>query len=320
MSSSLTFQLQNQQRDSKGKPTIPSVSLPSPPSSSCGDDGLLNNSSGPPHGTGTMLSAASSVKDEAFVNLRRDSLPTHFSALTLQAFSTSLPENYTIDHSSPIPIQSLRRPSSHSPRPESPLHGSPLSSATAAAAATGGRTIRHRRPSEQTTLATRKSRVISESPSKMIHRCEDCGKMYKHPSCLAKHRWEHSDEWELTSKLLLTKHQQVQMLEAAAILVSMDGSRKSPHPVPPRRQPPHELDDPDILLPSDEEDEEEEEDEDDEEHQYQSPSHDTVDKDDNDDDEIQIDMDQDDLEHTYSPFPLLSSKSSTLPATFTPHN
>ncbi|ORX55575.1 hypothetical protein DM01DRAFT_1406782 [Hesseltinella vesiculosa] len=51
--------------------------------------------------------------------------------------------------------------------------------------------------------------------------CSDCGKTYKHPSCLAKHRWEHSDEWELTSKLPLTKHQQVQLLEAASILLSM---------------------------------------------------------------------------------------------------
>ncbi|KAI9497489.1 hypothetical protein BDB00DRAFT_748811, partial [Zychaea mexicana] len=118
------------------------------------------------------------------------SLPTHFNALTIQQFSTSLPENYTIEHSSsPIPIASSLNHRRHSTRPDSQSesHG-------------GGR--------------------------KSIHRCEECGKMYKHPNCLSKHRWEHSEQWGLTSKLLLTKHQQVQMLEAAAILVSMDSSRK----------------------------------------------------------------------------------------------
>jgi hypothetical protein len=37
----------------------------------------------------------------------------------------------------------------------------------------------------------------------------------------AKFRWEHTPEWALTSKLLISKHQQVQLLEAASILVSM---------------------------------------------------------------------------------------------------
>ncbi|KAG0165221.1 hypothetical protein DFQ28_007104 [Apophysomyces sp. BC1034] len=209
MSSSLTFQL----REQKDKLSVP-INLPSPPNSSCGDEAKDTHERQPTTGT--------SLKDESLLaSLRRDSLPTHFSALTLQHFSTSLPENYTIDHSSPIPIHSLRRPS-HSPRPESPLLG-PVSTATAAG--TGGRTIRHRRPSE----VARKSRVLSESPktNNQNHRCEECGKVYKHPNCLSKHRWEHSEEWELTSKLLLTKHQQVQMLEAAAILVSMDAKRQS---------------------------------------------------------------------------------------------
>ncbi|KAI7866192.1 hypothetical protein BDF14DRAFT_1817062 [Spinellus fusiger] len=59
-------------------------------------------------------------------------------------------------------------------------------------------------------------------PSDRLHQCHLCGKAYKHAACLSKHRWEHSEEWALTSQWLLTKHQQVQMLEAAAILVSMD--------------------------------------------------------------------------------------------------
>lgn len=36
-------------------------------------------------------------------------------------------------------------------------------------------------------------------------------------------RWEHTPEWSLTSKLLISKHQQVQLLEAASVLVAMNG-------------------------------------------------------------------------------------------------
>ncbi|KAI9021526.1 hypothetical protein CLU79DRAFT_753691 [Phycomyces nitens] len=124
----------------KNREVLP-MSLPSPPHSSCGDEN-----------------------------------PTHFDALTLQQLSTSLPENYTIDHS----IQ--------------------------------------RRQSE----ASLGSVASNTTKNDKLHCCDLCGKAYKHPACLAKHRWEHSDEWALTSQWLLTKHQQVQMLEAAAILVSMD--------------------------------------------------------------------------------------------------
>ncbi|XEU97040.1 hypothetical protein FSHL1_002326 [Fusarium sambucinum] len=54
-------------------------------------------------------------------------------------------------------------------------------------------------------------------------RCDKCGKGYKHSSCLTKHLWEHTPEWALTSKLLISKHQQVQLLEAASVLVTMNG-------------------------------------------------------------------------------------------------
>ncbi|KAF9269722.1 hypothetical protein L218DRAFT_953347 [Marasmius fiardii PR-910] len=52
----------------------------------------------------------------------------------------------------------------------------------------------------------------------MDHRCESCNKVYRHPSCLIKHRWEHTPHWRESSKYVLSKHQQVQLLEAAAIL------------------------------------------------------------------------------------------------------
>ncbi|QSZ30575.1 hypothetical protein DSL72_000131 [Monilinia vaccinii-corymbosi] len=53
-------------------------------------------------------------------------------------------------------------------------------------------------------------------------KCDKCGKGYKHSSCLSKHLWEHTPEWSFTSKLLISKHQQVQLLEAAAVLVNMN--------------------------------------------------------------------------------------------------
>lgn len=57
-----------------------------------------------------------------------------------------------------------------------------------------------------------------------IFKCESCSKVYRHPSCLIKHRWEHSPHWREASKLLLSKHQQVQLLEAAAILSHLSPS------------------------------------------------------------------------------------------------
>jgi len=52
-------------------------------------------------------------------------------------------------------------------------------------------------------------------------KCTTCGKVYKHSSCLTKHKWEHTPEWALTSKLQISKHQQVQLLEAASVLCSI---------------------------------------------------------------------------------------------------
>ncbi|KAH7921512.1 hypothetical protein BV22DRAFT_1038587 [Leucogyrophana mollusca] len=54
--------------------------------------------------------------------------------------------------------------------------------------------------------------------------CESCSKVYRHPSCLIKHRWEHTPQWREASKFVLSKHQQVQLLEAAAILSHLSPS------------------------------------------------------------------------------------------------
>ena len=41
-------------------------------------------------------------------------------------------------------------------------------------------------------------------------------------------RWEHTPEWSYTSKLLISKHQQVQLLEAASVLVGMNQDGTAP--------------------------------------------------------------------------------------------
>ena len=53
-------------------------------------------------------------------------------------------------------------------------------------------------------------------------KCEACGKGYKHITSLAKHLWEHTAEWQSTKRLLISKHQQAQLLEAASILCSFN--------------------------------------------------------------------------------------------------
>ncbi|KAJ9607582.1 hypothetical protein H2200_007660 [Cladophialophora chaetospira] len=58
-------------------------------------------------------------------------------------------------------------------------------------------------------------------------RCDTCGKGYKHSSCLTKHLWEHDPAWAVTSKLLISKHQQVQLLEAASVLCNMTAENLS---------------------------------------------------------------------------------------------
>lgn len=71
------------------------------------------------------------------------------------------------------------------------------------------------------------SSSVPHHSNQMLHKCESCAKVYRHPSCLVKHRWEHTMYWKEASKFLMSKHQQVQLLEAAAILVGMDTNARS---------------------------------------------------------------------------------------------
>jgi len=84
-----------------------------------------------------------------------------------------------------------------------------------------------------------KARRASEGQSskksvKVELNCQQCGKAYKHHSCLTKHLWEHTPEWNVTSKYQISKHQQVQLLEAASVLIGMN---EKPHDNKPATPP-----------------------------------------------------------------------------------
>ncbi|KAF2773959.1 hypothetical protein EJ03DRAFT_340780 [Teratosphaeria nubilosa] len=76
--------------------------------------------------------------------------------------------------------------------------------------------LKMRRASDGTRLTKKEKAATGDL------KCETCGKAYKHGSCLTKHLWEHTPQWQVTSKLLISKHQQVQLLEAASVLVAMN--------------------------------------------------------------------------------------------------
>lgn len=65
------------------------------------------------------------------------------------------------------------------------------------------------------------SQMNGKIQSTVLHSCTSCGKVYKHRNCLAKHRWEHHAAWEETKRFCQTKHQQVQVLEAAQMLAEL---------------------------------------------------------------------------------------------------
>lgn len=107
-----------------------------------------------------------------------------------------LPENYTIEHNTSSNDTKLKQPQP-------------------------SRRRRRRRSTSSHESTASSGTSSSTITAKDRYQCRECGKVYKHPNCLSKHQWEHSEEWEFTSQFLLTKHQQVQLLEAAAILMNM---------------------------------------------------------------------------------------------------
>jgi hypothetical protein len=71
------------------------------------------------------------------------------------------------------------------------------------------------------TNGTKSANISSSGSHKGKWVCDSCGKTYKHPNCLGKHRWEHTEAWKETNKLSISKHQQVKLLEAASVLVGL---------------------------------------------------------------------------------------------------
>ena len=67
--------------------------------------------------------------------------------------------------------------------------------------------------------ASSSKRIRISDPNAL--QCDVCGKVYKHRNCLSKHMWEHHESWEHTRKVCQTKHQQVQLLEAAQVLTEI---------------------------------------------------------------------------------------------------
>ncbi|RSL98088.1 hypothetical protein CDV31_012734 [Fusarium ambrosium] len=117
------------------------------------------------------------------------------------------------------------------PDPKRELNGSAIeddpNDGSADEGATKFQKARQRRASDGQTLKEGKK------SNRVEVRCDKCGKGYKHSSCLTKHLWEHTPEWSYTSKLLISKHQQVQLLEAASVLVAMNGNVKDSASTPP---------------------------------------------------------------------------------------
>jgi hypothetical protein len=62
----------------------------------------------------------------------------------------------------------------------------------------------------------RKGSLASTPKSPVPIQCHRCNKEYKSLNCLQKHLWEHTEYWN--ANLNISKHQQVQLLEAASVL------------------------------------------------------------------------------------------------------
>lgn len=114
----------------------------------------------------TDITSSNSIRRDEELFITSFSLPTHYSPNIAEKLSSSLPENYTIDH-------------------------------TKASMANSRTDDRYRDQKDQ-------------------YKRNDRGKIYKHRNYLTNH------QWEVASKFLLTKRQQIEMLEAAIILMNLD--------------------------------------------------------------------------------------------------
>ncbi|ORY90220.1 hypothetical protein BCR35DRAFT_299806 [Leucosporidium creatinivorum] len=135
-------------------------------------------------------------------------------------FGTSLSSSVGKSKKSSL-VKSRRLSSTSSPRPGSAL-SLPVSSGFPGGRARSGSTTVGDDDEEG------EIKPGSRKPRGETYACEKCNKLYAHERCLVKHRWEHTAHWKEASKLLLSKHQQVQLLEAAAILKAASSGSSLP--------------------------------------------------------------------------------------------
>ncbi|GIJ82848.1 hypothetical protein Asppvi_001363 [Aspergillus pseudoviridinutans] len=123
--------------------------------------------------------------------------------------------------------RSMNSPSQEPPVARKPSPNHPNNGASSVAAAGGEESSSDNKPvntKSRNRRASEGSHLVKGEGKRALAelRCDRCGKGYKHGSCLSKHMWEHNPAWAITSKLLISKHQQVQLLEAASVLVNMN--------------------------------------------------------------------------------------------------
>lgn len=93
--------------------------------------------------------------------------------------------------------------------------------------------VLHQKPNRRHSIAVASNPIAlptANAKYKFPEPCQMCGKQYRTIACLRKHLWEHHSLWDYTMTLTETKHQSVQLLEAAATLVAM---HKEASPSPP---------------------------------------------------------------------------------------
>ncbi|KAJ1972863.1 hypothetical protein H4R35_004441 [Dimargaris xerosporica] len=77
--------------------------------------------------------------------------------------------------------------------------------------------------SEPSAWASAPVSVAATTSADRQYQCDGCCRTYSSPTELTAHRWEHTDVWPQVESLEPTKQKQVQMLEAAQILMGMLG-------------------------------------------------------------------------------------------------
>lgn len=168
--------------------------------------------------TGKTRRRMSDAREAA--NRPSPSLLTSGLSLANLSLSPSSPTNYPLQLSTSLSGASRRL----APAPASTEDSS---SSTLSTNPNGSTAVTQRNVDEEgndATVASIPSNGRTGKKRGVDHKCETCSKIYRHPSCLIKHRWEHTPHWREASKFVLSKHQQVQLLEAAAILSHMSPS------------------------------------------------------------------------------------------------